>query len=169
MYGSTDVPEDLSGAVVSCYYAGGAIGCLVVGWIMDTYSRRYAFCCGGIVSLIGGAIQAAAQNPGMMIAGRLISGMSTGILFTVTPVYLSEIAAAENRTFLGGLKGLWTAFGFFVANWIGYAGSFAKGNAQWRIPLAMQIPPAAVIVAVSFFLPYSPRWRMFNICSVPFS
>jgi hypothetical protein len=31
-------------------------------------------------------------------------------------------------------------------------------DAQWRIPLAIQIVPAVVLFAGMFFLPYSPRW-----------
>ncbi|KAL6407202.1 MFS monosaccharide transporter [Ilyonectria robusta] len=48
--------------------------------------------------------------------------------------------------------------GFFVAGWVGYAGSFAVGDLQWRIPLATQIPPALLLAIMTIFLPYSPRW-----------
>ncbi|KAE8327480.1 general substrate transporter [Aspergillus sergii] len=158
MYHSEDAPSGLSAAIVSSYYAGGCIGSLVVGWLMDHLSRRYSLLAGAIVSVIGAIVQTAAQNAGMMIAGRAVSGISTGILFAVTPVYLSELSPKENRAFLGGLKGLMTAFGFFLSNWIGYAGSFASGNAQWRIPLAMQLPPAILLAALTRLLPFSPRW-----------
>lgn len=52
---------------------------------------------------------------------------------------------------------------FIVTIWqyivgIGYGGDFATGNAQWRIPLAMQIPGAVALSIGCIFIPYSPRW-----------
>ncbi|KAI7770668.1 hypothetical protein LZL87_014036 [Fusarium oxysporum] len=35
---------------------------------------------------------------------------------------------------------------------------YAKGDVQWRVPLAMQIPPAALLLVLTIFLPDSPRW-----------
>lgn len=84
------------------------------------------------------------------------------MVYAVAPVYLSEISPPENRAFLVGLKGLLNTFGSFLAGWIGYSGSFAVGDIQWRVPLATQAPPAALLALLTFFLPYSPRWRMLH-------
>ena len=129
---------------------------------MDRWSRRYTVLIGAMVSIVGAALQAAAINPGMIIAGRILSGWSTGVLYSVTPVYLAEVSPPENRGLLVGLKGLTNALGFFLANWIGYAGSFAHGNASWRIPLAMQAPPAVGLGLLVIFMPFSPRWRAYT-------
>ncbi|KAI8167005.1 hypothetical protein K4K49_011173 [Colletotrichum sp. SAR 10_70] len=158
MYGGSQGPPALVGGIVASYYAGGCIGGLQSGWLMDKWSRRYTVLIGAVVSILGAALQAAAVNPGMMITGRIFSGWSTGVLYSVTPIYLAEISPPENRGFLVGLKGLTNAGGFFVANWIGYAGSFASGNGQWRIPLAMQAPPAVGLGWLVFAMPFSPRW-----------
>ncbi|KAF0315081.1 hypothetical protein GQ607_017692 [Colletotrichum asianum] len=158
MYGGSQGPPALVGGIVASYYAGGCIGGLQSGWLMDKWSRRYTVLIGAVVSILGAALQAAAVNPGMMIAGRIFSGWSMGVLYSVTPIYLAEISPPENRGFLVGLKGLTNAGGFFVANWIGYAGSFASGNGQWRIPLAMQAPPAVGLGLLVFAMPFSPRW-----------
>lgn len=50
------------------------------------------------------------------------------------------------------------AIGFGLANWVGYAGVFASGNAQWRIPLSMQLPVPILLSVMLFFVPYTPRW-----------
>lgn len=102
----------------------------------------------------------------MLIAGRLLAGIACGQILAVTPIHIAEATPPANRGFLVGLQGMLIANGFGVANWVGYACTFAKGDAQWRIPLAIQILiPALMIVAV-FFLPYSPRWRkfLFGLC-----
>lgn len=126
---------------------------------MDSISRRWSILLGSFVSIVGAILQATAVNIPMIIIGRAFSGFSTGMVYSVAPVYLSELAPPENRGFLVGLKGLMNSVGFFLAGWIGYAGAFAHGDLQWRIPLAMQAPPAALLAILTFVLPYSPRWR----------
>lgn len=93
-----------------------------------------------------------------MIAGRFFAGLGCGIILSVVPVYISEVSPPKNRGFIVGMQGMMIAIGFMMANWIGYAGSFAKGNAQWRIPLGMQIPGTLLLSIGCCFIPYSPRW-----------
>ncbi|KAK6857865.1 general substrate transporter [Apiospora arundinis] len=94
----------------------------------------------------------------MLIAGRAIGGIACGQLLSVVPIYIAEISPPTERGFLVGLQGMAIAIGFCVANWIGYGGSFAAGDAQWRIPLAMQIPGALCLSIGVCFVPYTPRW-----------
>ncbi|KAF5247578.1 hypothetical protein FANTH_6329 [Fusarium anthophilum] len=158
MYGSLDAKPQLTGAIVSTYYAGNCIGSLTSGAMMDKWGRKILVMLATLCAIIGTVIQTASVNVGMMIAGRIIAGLATGSLLTIVPVYIAELAPPENRAYLVALKGLLTGIGYLVANWIGYAGSYAKGDVQWRVPLAMQIPPAALLLVLTVFLPDSPRW-----------
>ncbi|CAG9977982.1 unnamed protein product [Clonostachys byssicola] len=148
----------INGGIICGYYAGSCVGSGISGWCMDRLSRRWSILLGSFVSIVGAIIQALAQNVAMMIIGRAFSGFSTGMVYSVAPVYLSELAPPENRGFLVGLKGWMNTIGYLLAGWIGYAGTFAVGNLQWRIPLAMQAPPAVLLAVLCFMLPYSPRW-----------
>jgi MFS family permease len=159
MYGPSMKNAAVQGGIVSSYYAGSAVGSAAAAWTMDACSRRWSLLIGSSVSVIGAILQAAAVNPGMMVAGRAFSGFSTGMVYPVAPVFLSELSPPENRAFLVGIKGLMNVLGLFMAGWIGYAASFAQGDIQWRIPLATQGPPALLLAIITFFLPYSPRWR----------
>lgn len=94
----------------------------------------------------------------MMIAGRFIAGVGCGQILSVVPIYLAEVAPPRHRGFLVGLQGMLIAVGFGVANWVGYAGAFARGDGQWRIPLAMQLPVPVILCVMIFFVPFSPRW-----------
>ncbi|TEA14320.1 Sugar transport protein MST2 [Colletotrichum sidae] len=125
---------------------------------MDKISRQWTLLLGSCASVAGAALQPAAVNPEMMIIGRALSGFSTGCVYPTAPVYLAELSLPENRGFLVGSKGLMNTLGFFAAGWVGYAGSFAHGDLQWRVPLATQIPPALLLAIMTIFLPYSPRW-----------
>ena len=109
-------------------------------------------------AIIGGVLQTAAVNAGMMIAGRFFAGVGCGIMLTVVPIYIAEVSPSDQRGMIVGLQGFMIAIGFFTANWIGYGGAYAKGDAQWRIPLAMQIPGPLALAVGCCFIPYSPRW-----------
>ncbi|KAF7558182.1 hypothetical protein G7Z17_g78 [Cylindrodendrum hubeiense] len=158
MYGPAMENVALKGGIVSGYYAGYAFGSGGAAYCMDKISRRWTLLFGAVVSVLGAVLQTAAQNPAMMIVGRALSGFSSGMVYPTAPVYLAELSPPENRGFLVGLKGLMNTLGFFAAGWVGYAGSFAVGELQWRIPLATQIPPALLLAFMTIFLPYSPRW-----------
>ncbi|SPO05361.1 related to sugar transport protein STP1 [Cephalotrichum gorgonifer] len=158
MYGPGGSNAALTGAIVSCYYAGNCVGSFGAGTLMDKWGRKNLVSSSTLFAIIGTAIQAGSINVSMMIVGRAIAGLATGALLTIVPLYIAELAPPENRAYLVALKGLLTAIGYLIANWIGYAGSFAVGDAQWRIPLAMQILPAVALLILTFFLPDSPRW-----------
>lgn len=112
------------------------------------------------LAVVGCALQTGAVNVGMMIAGRLLSGIASGTLLSLVPVYIAEVAPPKQRGVIVGLQGMTLAIGFCAANWIGYGGAFATGDAQWRIPLAMQLPATIALTIGALFIPFSPRWRM---------
>ena len=126
----------------------------------DRISRKYTLSAAGLVAIIGIILQTAAQNIGMFIAGRLLTGFASGMSLPIVPVYIAELSPPNRRAAIVGFQGVALAIGFFAANWIGYGGSFAVGNAQWRIPVAMQLPGAAGLLIGTLFIPFSPRWLM---------
>lgn len=164
MFGTTDSSKftALTGAIVSCYYAGQAVGSFGIGWIMDTLGRKRGLLISTFFTVVGTAIQTGSVNIGMFLCGRAIAGIATGGLLTLVPVYIAELAPPETRARLVGMKGLLVAIGYLIANWIGYAGGFAHGDAQWRIPLATQLPPSISLMILTIWLPFSPRWREWN-------
>lgn len=52
------------------------------------------------------------------------------ILNPTIPIYISELARPSERARLVGIFGLLIAIGFCLANWIGYACSFASGDGK---------------------------------------
>ncbi|KEY73519.1 hypothetical protein S7711_03684 [Stachybotrys chartarum IBT 7711] len=157
-YGPSRVNTSLSGAIVSVYNAGQAIGGMTSGFIADKFSRKYAMSAMAFLSIVGAALQCAAVHSSMMILGRFFAGIGCGSLLSVVPVYLAETAQPSNRGLLVGLHGMMIAVGFGLANWVGFAGSYASSDAQWRIPLAMQIPIPVAMMIGCVLIPFSPRW-----------
>lgn len=159
MFGSaTRVNTSLLGAVVSVYYGGKAVGALGAGFLLSKFGRKKTLTITSIFAVIGAAIQTGSAHIAMMIVGRLVAGLATGALIASIPVYIAEISPPEKRAYYVGMQGMMLAVGFAVANWVGYAGSFAAPGVDWRVPLAMQIPMALALTLLSPFLPDSPRW-----------
>ncbi|KAL3464517.1 general substrate transporter [Aspergillus heterothallicus] len=158
MLGPTGVNAPLTGAIVSLYNVGQAIGTFGAGYSANKFSRRWTICASAVIAIVGAILQCAAVNPGMMIAGRFFAGVGCGIILTVVPIYIAEVSPPEKRGMIVGLQGFMISIGFFAANWIGYGGAYASGDAQWRIPLAMQIPIPLALATGCCFVPYSPRW-----------
>lgn len=150
--------ESERGGIVSAFTGGAILGALSISYLADILGRKMTVFVGAIISIIGCALQAGAVNVPMIIAGRLIAGMSVGLLSALVPMYCSEIATAEDRGKLSGLLQFMLSWGFFIAQWLGYGCFQVDSPFQWRFPLAFQIVPGLVMAAGVWFMPESPRW-----------
>ncbi|KAK7214459.1 hypothetical protein V2G26_002462 [Clonostachys chloroleuca] len=149
----------LTGAVVALYIAGEAIGSLLQTAIGDRLGRIRFMQLMCIIVTIGTVIQTASINMAMFLAGRAIAGIAVGGMVGTVPLYLSEISRPENRGLIGGISGAGISFGSMLANWVGFACSYAPyGAVQWRLPLAIQIPWGVIMfIGLATFMPDSPR------------
>lgn len=66
------------GGIVSIYYLGAIFGCFAGGWMADRVGRVNGLLMGALFALVGGALQAAAQNSDFMLCARVITGIGTG-------------------------------------------------------------------------------------------
>lgn len=96
----------------------------------------------------------------MFLVGRIIAGFAIGLVYAVSSIYNAEIASPKIRGVTVGLQTQLISIGYASSNWIGVFGSFAKGNASWRIPLGLQCLPAIILIIGLFWLPESPRWMI---------
>ncbi|KAI0631163.1 general substrate transporter [Trametes polyzona] len=147
------------GLIVGCLLLGAFASNIYVGSIADHFGRRIAILSGCLVFLLGGSIQAAAQNIHYMYGGRFLAGMGIGMLAMLAPLYQAEIAHPSIRGRLTTLQQFMLGIGALIASFIGY-GCFHRlsGQAQWRIPLAIQLLPAIPLAFFILLLPESPRF-----------
>jgi MFS family permease len=101
------------GAVFALYSVGNILGCLVAAPASDAFGRRYGMVAGSIFVIIGAVIQAAAQNVGTFMAGRLFLGLGCTISVTAAPIYLVEMSYPSWR---GTLTGLYNVFGWYIGS-----------------------------------------------------
>ncbi|KAJ6459470.1 general substrate transporter [Mycena vitilis] len=148
------------GAIVSTFAGGCFFGAAAAGSLATRIGRKRTIQLGALVAVLGCSLQTGAQNVSYLIVGRMIAGLAIGWYFfpPVVPLYQSEISPPEIRGFLTGLTQFMISIGFLVANWVGYGCQFIRNDAQWRVPLAVQIFPATMLFLGMFILPFSPRW-----------
>jgi MFS family permease len=85
--GGTSGDAAFIGGIVSVWFLGFAIGGLLVGSYADKIGRLKTIQLGCIWGAVGAALQAAAQDSGMMMAARVIGGVGCGHLNTVVPIW----------------------------------------------------------------------------------
>ncbi|GAB1524937.1 hypothetical protein RhiTH_008093 [Rhizoctonia solani] len=150
--------DEILGAVVSTFAGGCFFGAMAAGWLADRIGRKRTIQAGSLVAVLGCSLQTGAQNISYLMVGRAIAGISIGCLSMIVPLYQSEISPPNMRGFLTGMTQFMIGMGFLVANWVGYGCQYIDNEAQWRIPLAIQVVPAILLLVGMFFLPFSPRW-----------
>ncbi|KAJ8079372.1 hypothetical protein PM082_021877 [Marasmius tenuissimus] len=148
----------LVGLIASIF--GAFAGMFPVAYAADHFGRRKTIQMACVVYIFGGAMQTAAKNMDMMLVGRFFAGFGVGILADLAPLYQAEIAHPSIRGRLTTLQQFMLGIGAFSASWITYgcAQGISGTQAEWRVPLGIQIIPAIPLVLFIGFFPESPRW-----------
>ncbi|KAJ2526688.1 high affinity glucose transporter, partial [Coemansia sp. RSA 1937] len=146
------------GVIVSALTAGCFVGSLIAGRIADKYSRKRTIMIACVVFSLGAAIQCGSINRAMLIVGRFISGLGVGVLSMTVPMFQSELAPPAIRGRLVSFQQWAITWGIVVSYWVDYGLHFVQSDVAWRVPIGIQIVPAAVLFVAMFFMPYSPRW-----------
>ncbi|KAJ5650522.1 uncharacterized protein N7484_004245 [Penicillium longicatenatum] len=149
------------GGIVSVYYLGAIFGCFAGGWLADRIGRINGLLAGSLFALVGGALQAAAQNSNFMICARVVTGIGTGALTGITPVLVSETSSADHRGGFLGYVFIANYLGISLAYWISFGLAFVNNgysDVRWRFLLAFQCLPALILALFIKMLPDSPRY-----------
>lgn len=142
-------------------YTGILLGAMAAPWIVEPYGRKVAFMSMAILSIVGTVIQLTSTinlSYWQLVAGKVVVNASIGIAASSIGIYLSECSPARSR---GALTSLYTQcqnFGSLVS--IGVINAVVERNdsLNWMVPLAVQIVLPVIILALTPFIPESPRW-----------
>lgn len=148
------------GGIVAIYYFGTLWGCLFGGYFSDEFGRVKSIALGALVAIIGAALQGSAQNVSWMVGSRFFTGIGTGILNAVVPVYSSETAEATSRGAYICFEFTLNIFGVVVAYWLEFGLSYIgmMSSFRWRFPIFFQIIPLVFLFFVVWLCPESPRF-----------
>lgn len=150
--------------IQALYPIGCAAASPFAGTMNDRFGRYKTLWVGMAIFFLGAALQTAANDWPMLMAGRVIAGMSVGILSSVVPVYIGELAPAHLRGGLGSLFQVGITFGaVFATVWCMILQSTIHGvNYVWRLETGMQLVIGLVMAVSMLFIPESPRFLAKN-------
>lgn len=89
--------KTLLGTMNAMYPVGKIVGIFIVTFLSDRFGRRFPIRIGLPLLLLAAAIQGAAQNIGMFIAGRFLIGFSTAFISQPSPILITELAYPTHR------------------------------------------------------------------------
>ncbi|KAF2198329.1 general substrate transporter [Delitschia confertaspora ATCC 74209] len=148
----------VQGAIGAALAAGSVVGSIVAGPISDKMGRRDSIMFSCLFWLVGTAVQVANNGRGMLIAGRVLNGITVGITSSQVPVYLAEISKHSQRGAIIIIQQLAIEWGILIMYFIGYGCSFIEGTASFRTAWGIQFVPCVFLMIGLPFLPRSPRW-----------
>jgi MFS family permease len=161
--------------VVAAVLLGSVISTLFAGLLADWMGRRLLMAVSGVLFVISIPTIALAQGYGPLVFGRLLQGVSAGLIGVVVPLYLAECLEASSRGKGTGIFQWLLTLGIVTAALVGAYFSFrvdqvAKlGNAAallafkdsaWRGIFWVSLPPGLLFVVGTFMVAESPRWLL---------
>jgi len=159
--------------VVASVLLGSVISTLFAGMLADWMGRKKLMIVAGILFVVSIPMIALASGYGPLVFGRLLQGVSAGIIGVVVPLYLAECLGAANRGKGTGIFQWLLTLGILAAALIGMyfsmrveavaklgnpAQLFAFKDAAWRGIFWVSLPPGILFVLGCLFVAESPRW-----------
>ena len=159
--------------VVAAVLLGSVISTLFAGLLADWMGRKPLMILGGLLFVVSIPVIALSQGYGPLILGRLLQGVSAGLIGVVVPLYLAECLSAGSRGKGTGVFQWLLTLGIFAAALVGMYFSirvdevaklgdanrlFAFKDSAWRSIFWVSLPPGILFVIGSFLVAESPRW-----------
>ena len=159
--------------IVAAVLLGSVFSTLFAGLLADWMGRKPLMTLSGIMFVISIPVIALSQGYGPLFLGRLLQGISGGLIGIVVPLYLAECLAPSVRGKGTGVFQWLLTLGIVVAAFIGIYYSyrvtaiervadpstiFHFKDQAWRRIFWVSLPPGLLFVAGSLLVAESPRW-----------
>jgi len=139
---------------------GTVIGALMGGIPCNAIGRKKTLFWIGVLYTVSAIGSGLATNPYLFSAFRFIGGLGVGASSVAAPIYISEIAPAENRGRLVALYQFNIVFGILIAFLSNYLIGQFMGQEGWRWMLGIEALPAIIYTFMVLGVPNSPRWLL---------
>jgi SP family myo-inositol transporter-like MFS transporter 13 len=159
--------------VVAAVLLGSVISTLFAGALADWIGRKPLMILSGLLFVCSIPVIALSRGYESLVLGRLLQGVSAGLIGVVVPLYLAECLAATNRGKGTGIFQWLLTLGIVTAAVVGMyfsfrveevakvgdaAKLFAFKDTAWRSIFWVSLPPGILFVIGSFMVSESPRW-----------
>ncbi len=171
---STFTRSQLS-TVVAAVLLGSVISTLFAGLLADWMGRRSLMALSGVMFVVSIPVIALSQGYSSLVLGRLLQGVSAGLIGVVVPLYLAECLTASSRGKGTGIFQWLLTLGIVAAALVGAYFSYrvdevaklhdtakllAFEDSAWRGIFWVSLPPGILFVIGSFMVAESPRWLL---------
>jgi SP family myo-inositol transporter-like MFS transporter 13 len=165
-------PGQLS-IIVAAVLLGSVISTLFAGALADWIGRKPLMMLSGLLFVGSIPIIALSQGYQSLVVGRLLQGISAGLIGVVVPLYLAECLSASSRGRGTGIFQWLLTLGIVTAAVVGMYFSFrvaevaklddatklfAFKDTAWRSIFWVSLPPGILFVIGSLMVSESPRW-----------
>ncbi len=159
--------------IVAAVLLGSVISTLFAGMLADWMGRKSLMTLSGLTFVLSIPVIALSHGYGPLFFGRLLQGISGGLIGVVVPLYLAECLPASNRGKGTGVFQWLLTLGIVAAALIGIyysyrveavarladaATIFGFKDQAWRRIFWVSLPPGILFAAGSLFVAESPRW-----------
>jgi MFS family permease len=162
-------------AIVAAVLAGSMVSSLLAGLLADWLGRKRIMVVSGAMFITSVLLIVLSNGFTMLLLGRLLQGMSGGVIAVVVPLYLAECLGANTRGRGTAVFQLLLTFGIVIASLVGVLYTHAAENAiaaagnnqalvlaaenhAWRGMFLATIYPGLIFLAGTLLLVESPRW-----------
>ncbi|HXP11935.1 MAG TPA: MFS transporter, partial [Acidobacteriaceae bacterium] len=159
--------------IVAAVLLGSVISTLFSGMLADWLGRKPVMVIAGGIFVLSIPVIALSHGFGPLFLGRLLQGVSGGLVGMVVPLYLAECLSAQDRGKGTGAFQWLLTLGIFSAALIGIYYSYRVAalissstpavllsvkDQAWRRIFWMSMPPGLLFLVGSLFVAESPRW-----------
>jgi SP family myo-inositol transporter-like MFS transporter 13 len=159
--------------IVAAVLLGTVFSTIFAGLLADWMGRKPLMVLSGVTFVLSIPVIALSQGYGPLFFGRLLQGMSGGLIGVVVPLYLAECLSASTRGKGTGIFQWLLTLGLVTAALVGIyysyrvqavsltsdaATLFAFKDQAWRRIFWVSLPPGLLFVLGSLMVGESPRW-----------
>jgi len=159
--------------IVAAMMLGGVFSTLFAGMLADWMGRKPLMNLCGVTFVLAIPMIALSHGYALLFSGRLLEGVSGGLIGVVVPLYLAECLAASERgkgtavfqwlpvssMLFAALIGIYFSYRVMAVAGTGDAAAlFAYEDHAWRNLFWVALPPGILFLLGSLIVSESPRW-----------
>ncbi|XP_068449628.1 solute carrier family 2, facilitated glucose transporter member 1 [Clinocottus analis] len=149
---------------VAIFSVGGIFGSFSVGLFVNRFGRRNSMLMANVLAFIAAALMGfskMASSWEMLIAGRFVVGLYSGLSTGFVPMYVGEVSPTALRGALGTFHQLGIVVGILVAQIFGMEAIMGNDD-LWPLLLGFTFIPAVIQCVLLPLCPKSPRFLLIN-------
>ncbi|EFA10509.1 facilitated trehalose transporter Tret1 [Tribolium castaneum] len=152
---SLRIDDEIGSWIASVHSAATPFGSLLSGVLMDRCGRKLALQIASLPLILGWILIGLAPNHAVLLAGRVVAGLSAGLTAAAGQVLIGEISEPHLRGMFSSVPFASYSFGILLV--------YALGSVlPWRVVAGLSTVLPVLAITIFFFLPESPVWLVRN-------